>query len=456
MASCWYLTTNSHQRSVLMTTIPQVCAAMQHVLTTVADTAARTTGFVQRVSKLTGAGFVQTLVFGFLANPNATRADLATTAAAIGCVLTPQALDQRMTDAGAECLEQVLTEATSQMLAADPVAIPLLNRFPGGVWVQDTSTIGLPRTMAHLWCGGRNQHTSAAALKIGVRFNLTHGTMQGPLLDHAITNDRHTAIVEQPLPPDALQIADLGFFDLAELQRIGTNAGFWLRRLQIMTAVFLPDGTRIELPRWLAQQGAQIDQAVTLGVDARVPARLLAVRVPQEVADQRRRRVIAEAARRGKTPSARQLALVAWTLYVTNVPSDRLTVTEALVLGRARWQIELVFKRWKSHGQIDTWRSGKPPAIRCEFYAKLLAMILSHWVVLVSCWAFPNRSLAKTVRIVQQHALCLATALHATDRLEAALTTLAHCVTVGCRISKQRADPPTFQRLLDATDTSIA
>ena len=52
-----------------MGTIPQVCTAMQDVLTTVANAAARTTGFVQRASTLTGAGFVQALVFGFLANP---------------------------------------------------------------------------------------------------------------------------------------------------------------------------------------------------------------------------------------------------------------------------------------------------------------------------------------------------------------------------------------------------
>ena len=39
-----------------------------------------------------------------------------------------------------------------------------------------------------------------------------------------------------------------------------------------------------------------------------------------------------------------ELALAGWTLFATNVPSDRLTVREALMLGRARWHIELLFK----------------------------------------------------------------------------------------------------------------
>ena len=56
-----------------MATIAQVSQAMQTVLTSVADSAARATGFVQRTSKLTGALFVQTLTLGFLSNPQASR-----------------------------------------------------------------------------------------------------------------------------------------------------------------------------------------------------------------------------------------------------------------------------------------------------------------------------------------------------------------------------------------------
>jgi hypothetical protein len=69
-----------------------------------------------------------------------------------------------MTDAAAECLDQVLVATTTTLLAAaSPVAIPLLQRFTGGVWVQDTTTVGLPRTLAHFWRGTNNQHTTDTA-----------------------------------------------------------------------------------------------------------------------------------------------------------------------------------------------------------------------------------------------------------------------------------------------------
>src|SRR5206468_679158 len=154
-----------------------------------------------------------------------------------------------------------------------------------------------------------------------------------------------------------------------------------------------------------------LDQQVLMGVRHQLPARLLAVRVAQEVADGRRRRIRAEAKRRGRAPNAYALSLAEWTILITNVPKEQLSVEEALILARTRWQIELFFKLWKSHGLIDTWRSGKPWAILCELYAKLIAMIIQHWLFLVSCWAYPDRSLTKAVATIKKHAMCLATNL---------------------------------------------
>jgi hypothetical protein len=440
-----------------MATIAQVSQAMQTVLTTVADTAARATGFVQRTSKLTGALFVQTLTLGFLSNPQATREELAQTAATLGLTISQQGLDQRMTDAGAACLLAVLDAATSTVLAADPVAIPVLARFTG-VFIQDSTVIGLPRSLAHIWRGSGNQHTATTAtarLKLGVRLELTTGALTGPYPDHGVTSDRTITLQDEPIPAGALRIADLGFFDLDVLQAIGQADGFWLTRPQITTVLTDQDGQRLDLPTVLAaQETAIVDVPIRLGARHQLPGRLLAVRVPQEVADQRRRRLRAEAKRRGRAPNASHLALADWTIFVTNVPSTQLTVSEALILGRARWQIELLFKLWKSHGQIDQWRSAKGGAILCELYAKVIAMILQHWIMLVGCWAYADRSLTKAAATVRRQALGLAMALRA-DHLDAMIAVIVGCLQTGCRINKRRKTPHTYQLLLDATEAVV-
>jgi hypothetical protein len=68
--------------------------------------------------------------------------------------------------------------------------------------------------------------------------------------------------------------------------------------------------------------------------------------------------------------------LVGWTLYVTNLPSEKLAATGAIILGNTRWQIECLFKLWKQDGQLGTRRSQDPHRVWCEFYAKLLACLL--------------------------------------------------------------------------------
>ena len=56
--------------------IQEVTASLVDVFTSVADRAARQSGFVQRESKLSGEAFVQALTFGWLQNPGATLEEL--------------------------------------------------------------------------------------------------------------------------------------------------------------------------------------------------------------------------------------------------------------------------------------------------------------------------------------------------------------------------------------------
>lgn len=142
---------------------------------------------------------------------------------------------------------------------------------------------------------------------------------------------------------------------------------YWLSRLQVQTAL---DDAPGQPQEWLGLLEAQPPEtralAGTLGATPRQPARWLAVRVPPAVAAERRRRLHATARKKGRAVSARRLALAAWTLLVTHVPTARLTVRDALGLGRTRWPIELLCTWWKSQGHVDEARSLQPWRLLCE------------------------------------------------------------------------------------------
>jgi hypothetical protein len=315
----------------------------------------------------------------------------------------------------------------------------------------------LPDALAEVWrgCGGSTTVHTAAALKLQVRLDLRTGRLEGPQVQDGRASDRDAALPTS-LPAGSLRLADLGYWSLDELQALDAQQAFWLSRLQSTTTVYDQVGQRWDVLTLLeAQYADQVDLPIQLGATHRLPARLLAVRVPQEVADQRRRKLRAAARRKGKAVSAARLALAAWTILVTNVPPELLTLREAMVLARTRWQIELLFKLWKSHGRIDESRSAKPWRVLCEVYAKLLALVVQHWLFLVSCWAYPDRSLAKAAQTVRKHALHLASAFGNAVHLNRAIATIQRCLTAGCRMNRRRKAPNTYQLLLDLTDEPI-
>jgi Transposase DDE domain len=371
----------------------------------------------------------------------------------VGVAISAQGLDQRLGEAAAVFLEELLGAAVQAVVAADAVAIPLLQRFSAVVLV-DCSTLVLPDVLGPWWpgCGGSSVQHTQAALKIGVRYDLCHGHLVGPFLFEGRRHESTTAVQRAPLPPGALRLADLGFFDLEVFAQISAAAGYWLSRLHQGTAVYDAAGQRWDVLALLAAQGTErVDLPIALGAEQHLAARLLAGRVPQEVADQRRRRLREQARDHGRMPSAASLAWCAWTLFVTNVPPELLSLREAFVLARARWQVELLFKLWKSHGQIDESRSHKPWRVLTEVFAKLLAMVVQHWLLLTGCWGYPNRSLVKAAQTVRQHALHLASALGCPMLLAQAIGVIQRCLAAGCRLNRRKTKPNTYQLLLDPT-----
>lgn len=154
--------------------------------------------------------------------------------------------------------------------------------------------------------------------------------------------------------------------------------------------------------------------------------------------------------------SRERLRLAGWTILASNAPARLLSQAEALVLYRARWQIERLFRLWKEVGEIDGgpgWRSQKAERILCEVYAKLLGQIVEHWVILSSGgWQDESRSLHQMAQTVQKHALIMASALGRFGdlrRLEHALEVIGFCLTSGCQVNTRKKKPSLAQLLRD-------
>lgn len=427
--------------------IPEVATVMQTVLGPVSDKLAVMTGFAQRTSKLGGSAFVRTLVFGWLRNPDASLQDLSQTAAASGVIVTPQGIDERFGPAAAKFLRSVLEVAVSQAVCAEAVVQEVFNRF-SGVYVLDSTTIPLPTSLAEVWpgCGGTNGKT--AALKLHVRLDLSTGALKGPYLAPGREHDRRSPAQRDALPRGALRIADLGFFDTKVLAALDAQGTYFLTRVLNNTTVYDDSGVPHDLTELLANcTGDELVLQARLGSSVRLPARIVARRVPKQVAAERVRRLKDKARKKCQPLTQRSLEMAGWNVYATNAPADRLSPSEGHALMRLRWQIELLFKLWKNEGHLDQSRSQNPWRILCEIYAKLIGLVMQHWVLLACCWHIADRSLTKAGRTLRTYANTLAAHFGMLSEFTRILEALARILSTGCHLSR-RAQPNSYQLLL--------
>lgn len=425
------------------TTIQQLSKILQTVLIDDAKQIGRSSGFIQRERKLTGASFAQSLVFGWQANPQASLEDLCQSARVSGVQISPQGMQERLNSPEASLfLYQLLMRALEYVVEAHGGCHDLLAQF-NGVYIQDSSKIELPALFERQWQGNK---AGQAALKVQTLYDYQRGQL-GMTFAAGRRHDCPLQLIH--LPVGSLRLADIGYFKVDIFEQLNQGGVFWVSRVPARVGFWTGEQV-IHLSTWLQQaQSETIDQTVELTAQ-RLKCRLIAVRVPDTVADQRADRVRTEAKDRPRSQlKPETLDLCQWTILITNLVANQATLNEILCLLRLRWQIELLFKLWKDELSLDTWRSQQPHRILTEVYAKLLLALLQHWLFVLSSWDSSNRSLVKASRLLRKHAFHILSALSHFNTLCCCLQSILPTLT-RCRIQKRKARPATFQLLARA------
>jgi hypothetical protein len=240
---------------------------------------------------------------------------------------------------------------------------------------------------------------------------------------------------------------ELAYFKVKVFEELNERKVFWLSRLPARVGIWQDEKVIHVLDGLKQQQGDAIDQGVELTAQ-RLKARLIAVRVPDTVAAERRKRVKESArTRRHSQLKVETLELCDWTILVTNLSAEELTVLEALCLLRLRWQIELLFKLWKQSLSLDEWRSKQAFQSMTEVYAKLLLALIQHGLLILGCWDEAERSLVKATSFLKKQAFHLLAALENFTALVRALENILPQLS-RCKVQKRKARPATSQLLV--------
>jgi Transposase DDE domain len=440
-----------------MEIVAKVGDALQRLFGEIAQKAAEESGVIQRVRKFTPLSLARTFVLGFMRDPNASDEKLAQMAVQCGAAVTPQAIEQRHSPKLVEFLEKLFRGATKLVVGTDKALAPILERFTS-VTLIDSTTIQLPDEMQERFrgCGG-SQDTGVAVMKLQTELDLRSGALEHVEIEQGRSPDRATSRQDAPREAGSLRISDLGYFTLPVFAAIAAAGAYFLSRLQFGTYVQY-NNVMVNVLGWLAKQpGPFVDVSVFVGKEHRLPCRLIAWRLPKEQADRRRQKLRREMMKKKKRePSAERLAWCDWTILLTNVPVELLTPKEAAVLYRTRWQVELLFKRWKSQGLVAELSGASVARQMVRVWSRLLAAVVQHWLTIGSVWGDPTKSLNKTYEAIRDFVGRLAAALDSLTELERVLADMRQAFAKTCRRNK-RSNPGTFELLndIDLLDFSL-
>jgi hypothetical protein len=210
----------------------------------------------------------------------------------------------------------------------------------------------------------------------------------------------------------SLFLFDLGYFKLTAFATIAAAQAYFLSRLNHQTTLREVVGGRqraLDLPKSLASDTRPlVEKTIVLGACERMPARLIAVRMPEAIVTERRRRAYAAAKKQGYTLSQAYLTLRAWNLFITNGPATVWPPKTGAVAYSLRWQVELVFRAWKSGLPLATLTTTTKYSPLCYRYGRRLLILLTSALsspLRVTVWQQHRElSLFKFVRHCQANA----------------------------------------------------
>ena len=319
-----------------------------------------------------------------------------------GVSASRQAYGERINDEALLFFQTVLAELIrSKLSSAAWSRCPLYKR----ILIQDSTIIQLPTKLFEHFSGVRNSICAVCNARIQGIYDLCSGRFIQFSIDAYSKNDLSVA-PQIPVEPGDLVLRDRGYFLLSTIAAHKAQGVDTITRYKHKTTLYDPHTQApLNLLSLLTERQA-VDRIVLAGEKKDVRLRLLAVPVPNEVANLRRMKAKKEV--RGHNPSAEILALMGWSIFLVTIENTALTIKTIIELYGLRWRIENIFKTWKSQFSFDKIHQVSALQLRILLTARFIMIVIcyqhAYLPICHAMLAYPNQllSLMKFMRYVRK------------------------------------------------------
>lgn len=342
------------------------------------------TGFYKRSSKLLPARFFELMLYMASIHDRCSLAQASNeTAESFGISISKQGIDDRIDQHAVSFMRSIFEEQLSQQIdgTIDPDYFKSFTR----VTIKDSTRFDLPiRVKQHFpGCGGTE--TSKAGASIQYEYDVKSGKM----VDIDFTAIKRTDYQDarekaHDFLPGELKIRDLGYFNTEVLKLMNKESAFFISRLHSKILVYEND-QEISFSKlyqkMIREKTTHLEIRVTIGRVERLPVRLIVDIMPEEVYQSRIVKANKEARKRGCQVGEEFKARSRFNLLITNINMECIPSRQVYQLYRIRWQIELIFKIWKSTYGIHNIQPMRYHRLMCLFYAKFILILLNFQII---------------------------------------------------------------------------
>jgi len=342
------------------------------------------TGFFRRHSKLSPLVFLDSLFYDSTEKTTPSLNQLAISVKKkYKTIISKQGIAKRYTAGAVKYVQSLIGEALAHQICqtVDAGWLKLFKR----VLIKDSTKFDVSENLTQQ-LPGSGGNASKAGVRIQYEFDIKSGEVTDLTIAPANRQDTTDALATiGSVRAGDLAIRDLGYSVLSCFTAIQKAEAYFLSRLNAKLMVYEMRDNRLveidfgELHRSMKDCGIQrLDKQVFIGKNEKFPVRLIVEIMPDEVIRKRLQRISARNKKEGHQTSDGYKDRSNFNLFITNIEGSDMAPEVVATIYKVRWQVELVFKAWKSVFGIDHVNPMKYERLICLLNARLL-LILINW-----------------------------------------------------------------------------
>ncbi|MGL5801778.1 MAG: IS4 family transposase [Cetobacterium sp.] len=358
--------------------------------------------FIKRKGKITADKFMAFTVFS---GEDLCIKSLASLCARLevqfGIVISPQSLNERFNDDSVNFLQELFKAMLMNENNLFQSKNNSLSKIFKRILVADSTVFTLPEKFYKEFKGAGNEQLGSA-VKIQLQFDLLSGNFTCCEVQEGIIADAsYTKTMLNVIEAKDLSLADLGYFKSDFLNKINEKGAYYISKIKSNTRVYIKNPNpefykttgnikkstefiKVDIYESIKnlREGETIElKDVFIGSEKELKPRLILTKLDKAQTEKRANKLLKNVKKKRGTFNERSISWNCLNAYITNIDDSTLATEEIHLFYSLRWQVELMFKIWKSIFKIHQVKKVKIQRFKCFLYGRLIALLFSSNIV---------------------------------------------------------------------------